>query len=759
MNERINKREPMMNITKEKKLMKRALVLTVMLTLAVFGLQPAAVNASVVLQLEDAAVQRDGAPVSGRAGSPSSSWKGEWRGKVKNVAEYLSFDLADNPLNVEEGAITATVIRGEQYQHEALFTLVDAAGSPVFGVELDWPTEEGAPLTLAYPGDTNFIENFTFVPVLPDAGEELKVSVVWTVDSFSVYVGGVQLETVLREDISVFKDALSRTARLLVGIEPDPRYPEGGYSQLVSEVTDFKVFNGAPAAGQGIISVTHDGFAAAGYSGKLVAGDSVTVIMKADPYGSASFDITGLASGVPMVENASAPGTYIGEYVIAYGDDMEEGVVTGSFTDFYGNAASPFIASKALPVDSKVYLGVNASNDLVPADETARSGITVIATDANGKEVRDHQLKLTMSTTDEYTGTVGGGTFEDNVGGSIDVDWGGVTDSFGEVTAQYLSGFAAKTILVSAKDMNTGDVGVGYIRSYIDGTVDVVVKQASATALSLAGSMEVSLSREWLTADGRSRSRITAVIEDADGEPASGHNISFNLFGNNGKIRVVQGKTDSRGRARADYIAGTVMGQVQIEVRDMTSGLSQIVSIELRPDAPAEIALGAEPGEVTVGESTDIMALVTDVNSNPNDDVDVLYDIVRGSGVLGADSSATDEDGKASVTFTGSEPGITTIRGTVISRAPIDEEISAAEGAVFLFGLDEDPGDLEVIEWLAEAGDEVAEGQGLVVLEDRDDNLYTVTAPRDGVLSVFVAEERDDVEYGDTLAYVIEDEE
>jgi biotin carboxyl carrier protein len=150
------------------------------------------------------------------------------------------------------------------------------------------------------------------------------------------------------------------------------------------------------------------------------------------------------------------------------------------------------------------------------------------------------------------------------------------------------------------------------------------------------------------------------------------------------------------------------------------------------------------------------MALVTDVNGNPNNNVDVLYDIVSGSGIMGADTVATDQDGQAVVTFTGSEPGVATIKGTVMSRVPTDEEVSAAEGALFLYGLDEDPGELEVIKWLAKPGDEVTRGQSLVILEDRQDNKYTVTAPRDGILSVFMAEEKDDVEYGDTLVYVIE---
>jgi hypothetical protein len=295
------------------------------------------------------------------------------------------------------------------------------------------------------------------------------------------------------------------------------------------------------------------------------------------------------------------------------------------------------------------------------------------------------------------------------------------------------------------------------VRSYIQGEVDIVVTEPTARALSVAGTMDVSLSREWLTADGRSRSRITALVRDADGKPVAGHSVQFTLLGDNGSIRVIQGKTDSRGRAFADYIAGTIMGQVQVEVRDLTSGMSALVPIELRPDAPAEIVLMAEPGTVVSGGETVVTARVTDANGNPNNDVDVLYDVTVGMGEMSSASVATDDDGIASAMFTaGNTSGVVTVQGTVTSRVPSPEEMDAALGAVFLFGLEEDPGRLEVVEWLVQPGDEVIDGQELVLLEERSGTVYVVSAPRDGIMSIFVAEERDRVEYGDTLGYVID---
>jgi biotin carboxyl carrier protein len=86
--------------------------------------------------------------------------------------------------------------------------------------------------------------------------------------------------------------------------------------------------------------------------------------------------------------------------------------------------------------------------------------------------------------------------------------------------------------------------------------------------------------------------------------------------------------------------------------------------------------------------------------------------------------------------------------------------MDAALGAVFLYGLTEDPGRMKVQEWLVEPGEEVLKGQELVTLESRTgDDVYAVSAPRDGIISVFTAEERDRVEYGDTLGYILTESE
>ena len=687
--------------------------------------------------------------------------------------DYLEFPVHE-AFAKDAGTVEMRILRRNVRPIETLFTLVDDLGEPLLTAQVFWNGTfvKGSP-EINFEGPMShklwssdwssprFGRSRVIASTLP-LGEQIEpggvfhIAMTWgsEMGDCAFHLNGRTLPIAVPQPFGM-NEILARSSRLVVGAEPIPG-TEGAYEHLNSPLVILRTYDGPVNPFMPVIkSVTHNGFVVAGYSGKLVAGDTVTVTLKGDAYQSATFDI-GQHKGVPMSEVSGRPGTYTGKITLDWSDGIIEEEVVGHLISPNGLNAESVLSDRLLLVDARVFTDVQLLDEILPADESSSTDVTVVVTDANGKAVRGHELKLFLSTTDEYTGLVGSGVLEDVIGGDLDVDWGGVTDSFGEVTAQYISGFAAKTILVSSRDMVTGDVGVGYVRSYIEGSVDIVVTEPKAGALTLAGTMDISLSREWLTADGRSRSRITAIIKDADKDPVSGHSVRFTLLGDNGSIRTIQGKTDSRGRAYADYIAGTVMGQVLVEIRDLTSGMVALVPIELRPDAPADIVLSADPGEMITGGETLVTARVSDANGNPNSSVDVLYELTVGAGEISSASVATDDDGVASVVFkAGDTGGIVTVRGTVTSRAPTTEERDAAMGAVFLYGLDKDPGRLDVVQWLVDAGDEVIEGQELVVLMDRYDDVYTVRSPRDGIMSVFTSQERDEVEYGDTLGYIL----
>ena len=762
------------------------LVITAVLTAAVIGLWAASSAAEPVFLFS---ADRAASAVTIQGGELLATPQGKgWKAlssQQEEAARVPEHVIGRKGVQVkpEEGTIDILVERmeplGEPVRFETLVAFEDPAltGNYPFAAVyyIEWNSAlDGKPL-LYIDGwgptreklESVWGTNIPFpIPVEPD--EKVHIRITWGPDGPSsnrIYFNGVEA---LHYYLDGGESESTRTGDFaaILPVGTDLRLGNSLQSPLVGSIlygviiydealsSDLPYGHGLPE----IDSVTHDALEVVGYSGKLVAGDVVSATMKADPGGVATFDLGGI-TGIPMVESGTEPGVYVGARMVQYGDELEDGGIIGRFTNTYGVPAVSVTADRSLDIDTTVYLTVNAGDEILPADRESRAGVSVSAADANGKAVRGHPLKLTMSTTGEYTGIVGGGTFDDLVGGELDVKWKGVTDSSGSVSAEYVSGFAAKTIIVSAKDMVTGDVGAGFIRSFIEGTVEIVVKPPIAVALAAAGTLEVSVSRDWLTADGRSKTRITAVARDADGNPVKGNRVEFRLVGDNGRIKTVRSKTDSKGRALADYIAGIRIGQVQVEVRDLTSGLSATVSIELRSDAPAEIALTADPPELVVGDGdgSTVSAKVTDANGNPNTDTEVLFQVMAGEGNLSADAVLTDNrDGVAQVIFwPGEVPGISTVKATVTSRAASEEELSAAEGALFLYGLDKDPGRLYVDEWLAEPGDEVVRGQGLVILVDRRDNLFTVASPRDGKLSIRSFEEKDEVQYGQTLGYVL----
>ena len=191
----------------------------------------------------------------------------------------------------------------------------------------------------------------------------------------------------------------------------------------------------------------------------------------------------------------------------------------------------------------------------------------------------------------------------------------------------------------------------------------------------------VTSSDEWLTADGKSQARITARVT-LGGEPVEGHKVDFSVSSGTGSIRAVKDTTDKNGEARAVYTAGKKIGIVLITATDTTVGISGSVSIELRSDAPAKIAIKLDPEKLPADGSSraDLSVLVTDINDNPNDNVEVEYLISSGGGQpagrQGADRPAT---ARARREYTaGRAAGTVTFEITVRSHVPTEEELAKA---------------------------------------------------------------------------------
>jgi biotin carboxyl carrier protein len=509
-----------------------------------------------------------------------------------------------------------------------------------------------------------------------------------------------------------------------------------------------------------IDGLTHDGFAQTGFSGKLVAGDTLTVTLNGEAAGSANFRLVGVTEPQPMAE--VAPGLYKGSYTLGFEDEGERVAVEATLADFAGNPVTA-VAAKTVDLDTRVRLVVTAKDTLLPADRASKTRVTVRAEDANGDDVEGHELALTLSTTSEYTGVVGGGKMEDKFAAKDDVDdievkWSGVTDSFGEIAATYTAGFAAKTALIVAKDMTTGDMGAGWVNTYVASTVAIeLIPRAARDAADLA-QMTMSITPAWLTADGRSKARVKVWLTDFNNAPIAGAVVNFIQGGSNGSLKVLRGVTDEKGLAEAEYRAGTLAGFETITAQAPAYNVVRSMQVELRSDAPAKIDLTASAVTLPAdGRSTsNITAVVSDINDNRNPNVPVMFKVLEGAGTVAPAQANTNLTGVVEATYTaGTAPGVSVVEARHTSRVPSAEELRRIAGTVFVPRLykGQESDRIKVAAWLVKEGDEVAKGQPLVELETSE-GKWTIPAAEKGILVRYVRHKRDRVETGETLGYV-----
>jgi len=519
-----------------------------------------------------------------------------------------------------------------------------------------------------------------------------------------------------------------------------------------------------------IAFVTDDTFRVPGISGKLVAGDTVTATLVAVPGGKASFDM-GSVKAVPMEEvpategvpgvPAVVPGTYRGTYTVCPGDDYEDGYVVGHFVSADNVAADPVASASKWTIETKPTVTFKIDRKDIPADSSTKARIKLKAVDANGNPVQGRHLKLTLSTTDEYTGMVGAGDFGQNVGAAVETRWRGETDAWGEVEFDYHSGFAAKTVILSAKDLDSGGVTVDYITAYKEASIDIALIPPVSRAAARRGMvyiLKVEASRTELTADGRSRSVIRATLFDPDGTAVAGDPVVFSLSSENGKLRTIRGTTDSSGTATAEYTAGKKIGIVVVTATATLRNAQGNVSITLLSDAPAKILLKARPDSLPADgfSRSDIDVKVTDINDNPNADTKVEFRIARGGGKLEYPDRLTDRSGDASNRYTsGTAPGTASVVATVRSKVPTEAELAKA-GNVLFAPYSSDGDEIRVEKWLKRKGDSFVKGDPLVEYTiGRGSTICRLTAPCDGTMGEQFVEYWDNAEVGQTLAVIV----
>jgi hypothetical protein len=727
-----------------------------------------------------------------------------------SVRGAISFDLQRKAENAKRGIRT-------------LFELLDAEGRQILAFQIQWKSDFDPRLPMIYiTGDDYWINGrglwsqqvLLDREVLP--GQWVHLDIGWN-DATKRYLLSVdgRLQDVvpkfynakrhtvlpdLRRDVNArlisrkapppspvsrpFSPLFARAATIRVGVNSHPRKPHVAASFLSQAVLDNFVvladeWPRSLADVPRIASISDDSFRVPGISGKMVPGDRISVTMVAPPKGRASFD-AGNACGIPMEEVPGSTdavglpavdnGTYRGVYVVRPGDYYENGRVIGHFVSADNVSAVPLASASVWTIDARSRFALTIDKTDLPADSRSTSRVKVKAADANGRPLPGHLIKVTLSTTDEYTGLVGGGAAfsreaaqaaKEALGGAgVEARWKGTTDSWGEVEFDFKSGFSAKTIILQAKDMASGDVGVDYITSYKEASIDIVLTPPVSRAAARRGlqyTIKVEATRTDLTADGRSRSVIRATVSDPNGKPVAGDTVVFSLSSANGTLNTIKGTTDASGVATAEYIAGKKIGIVVVTATDTVRNISGSVSITLLADAPAKILLKARPETMPADGNSraDIQVKVTDINDNPNRDTKVEFRLSRGSGKMDYPDRVTDRFGDTLNRFiAGSTPGIATIVATVRSKIPTEAELAKARNVLFVPYSDTGE-EIRISQWFKRKGDTAVKGETVVEYTfGRGDTKYTLSAPYDCRVDFQYVEYWDTAQTGDTLALI-----
>ncbi|MEW5800798.1 MAG: biotin/lipoyl-containing protein [bacterium] len=542
-----------------------------------------------------------------------------------------------------------------------------------------------------------------------------------------------------------------------------------------------------------IARVEFTGHKEATLTSKLVAGNVLCVHLIGDPGEIAFFSLGPEGKKIPMTE--SKPGEYEGTYTIRTGDDAEKINVYGYLTDQAGNLSSK-ASETALSIDTRLIITVTTNPKDLYADDNANAKVVVRVEDINKNPVSNHHLALTLATTDEYTDVIGGGGFDNQKpDGKVAIDFDSVTDNYGQITAVYTAGNAAKTALIIAKDLNTGLAGVGYITSYIESSLNITLKEKvwdNKQLLSLpdgdAVYMILEADPQKITADGRSRSRITVRLLDKYERPVTKpYRVTFSLTQGEGHLSPQTITTGATGSGYTYYEAGkrvltaiVNVAAIRVEEPNMAQPLHGIISVTLMSDAPAKLIITADSTilDAGSGQLSHIKFTVSDINDNRNPQATIQLKLQDSqgnpsrNGQLYDPTLETDHNGEASCIYrAGYDPGLVQIMAKVSSRVPTPEELLRAKGSLFVPLWDEEEASTSrfswqwqderikdcrgtIREWFKMEGDEVKKGEPLALIEIEKHGDVVLKAPGDGELIDIKVLQGEEVQIGQTIGYV-----
>ena len=374
----------------------------------------------------------------------------------------------------------------------------------------------------------------------------------------------------------------------------------------------------------------------------------------------------------------SPPGSYFVEQPTKLSD--AQGLVTGAFASL--SAGSKTVTAKVLdsgielnkgatvqvtPLAANQLILVSGNNQTCNVQAAVSQPLRVKVADINGNGVPNYEVKF----------------FVQNGGGKISEPPPLRTDADGIATATFIGGAGVGQSQIWAEAKNLNNSPVIFLAT--------VTNNPARTLQEIRGNGQKSEVGQILP------DPIIVKVIDKDGKPVTGKAVRFDVTFGGGTVderSTVTLNSNEFGEARVTWRLGPNAGPQTVRVTSTNLVGSPLdFRAEASTDRPDKLTMhsGQEAAGEVGGTSTPMCVRVTDRNGNGVDGVEVLFELVRGSGSLSVSGStpvlqvATSGGGFAcaSVTF-GTESGyrrvlasVSGLRGSPVTFQPYGRALAA----------------------------------------------------------------------------------
>ena len=415
------------------------------------------------------------------------------------------------------------------------------------------------------------------------------------------------------------------------------------------------------SAAMAIATVEHDAARVAGFSGKLVAGDTLQVTVSGTPGAAGSFDIAYYPDLDRTIElDWRGWGVYLEQKVF-----FEPGEVNLRDVEGY-----------------RVYVGTSPIDPAAPGIEPL---------ERLDVKVQNYQVESLEIGTPYYVAVLA--EMRDGTLRKV------LASSTGLPLAETEPGVYTGTWQVTYRDHYPRALVVGHL-ALAPAVATLVADARSAFVVDPALTIAVATSPQELKADEKSVANVSVTVTDANGKAVPGHEIKFLLATTSqytgvvgggafaeqvgGSLREIAfGETDLFGKISATYVAGFAAKTAVIVARDMVADstgagyvrtyIQSSAELELLPVEPP--AAADEGYAITVSSSDDwltadgrsearITAKVT-LAGKPVEGHEVSFSATAGSGSIRVVKGTTGRDGEARAVYTaGRKIGLVLITAT-----------------------------------------------------------------------------------------------